>query len=165
MARKQRQRSKAQRRYHIAELAGRVIDKHVPVGQRPLVRLQAAWPRIAPPALRARAWPADLHRDELMIHVCDSQWAHELTYLKHDLLDRIGQVCPEAGARSIRVRIGEIPSDAEPPTAVPVANTPPRPSLGLEPPVETVDAMEGVADDALRRAIATARIALGSARG
>lgn len=165
MARKRRQRRDSQRRYHIAELTRAVVDKYVPRPRRPLVLLQAAWPDVAPTSLRTQAWPADLRRGEAVIHVRNSQWSHELTYLKQDLLARIQSVCPDAGVRSIRVHVGDIPADALPQTRVPPPPIPPRPSLGLEPPETTVAAVESVDDDALRHAIATARIALGSSRG
>lgn len=141
-----------------SELAWREVFKTVPRDRIELARLQNAWPRVVPPHLQSVAWPAWLGRGRLVVHVQDNQWLHELTYLRQDLLGALRRACPSAKLVELRLRVGPV-EQVPPPEPVP---DPQIPGLPIEPERSTIDAMESIEDEALRNAVAAARLALGS---
>ncbi len=139
------------------ELAEHAIGTIVPKERLRLTRVQIAWPQIARGNLRRTAWPGALRDNTLFLRVRNNQWLHELNYMTAELLGRVQAMCPEAGVREVRLRVGDIPDP--PPPSVP----PPPPDiidLSPEPDPATVDALQGVEDGDLRRAMANARMAL-----
>lgn len=145
------------KRVIVGELAEVALRKIVPDERVRLVRLQLAWDDAMPARLRGIAAPASVDGEQLVVHVKDNQWLHELTYLRSDMLARVQSQCPEARVATMRLRVGVVP---EPPPPVRLEPVPEAPTLAMQPARETIDAIEAVGDDGLRHAIATARMAL-----
>lgn len=141
----------------MGELAERAVAKLVPPDRLRLVRAQLAWSNIARGRLQHVTWPIALRDHVLTIAVVDNQWLHELSYLRADILERLGELCPRAEVGELRFRVGpieSIPEEAAPPD-------PPRPEgLPDEPSSETLEALGDIEDPGLRQAIANARLAL-----
>ncbi len=157
MARRKRRKNHGRAR-PASELAWREVLGTVPRDRVHLARLQNVWPDVVPRHLQQVAWPARLAKGNLVIHVDDNQWLHELTYLRRDLLGRLRQAAPAAELTELRLRVGEV-EVVPPPEPVP---EPHIPGLPIEPERETIDAMEAIGDTTLRDAVAAARLALGS---
>ena len=66
-----------------------VVRKCVPQGLIRVEQLAARWDLIATRRLAAHIWPVGFEKDDLVLHASDSNWLHELNYLKDDLLRRI----------------------------------------------------------------------------
>ena len=130
-----------------------------------LMQVRELWPRIAGPggaALEAHSWPASVSGDLLTLNVHDSQWLHELTYLRQDLLRRLQALAPAAELGALRLRLGEVLPVAERPQPEPIRWTPlPPPRLSPEPDEETRRALDAVHDPELKQILAGARIMLG----
>lgn len=153
-----RRRRKTEAPAAAGPLALRAVEKLVPTERLRLIRVQMAWDEIAPGHLREVAWPAALRDAQLVLHVVDNQWLHELTYVREDLLGRIRRACPAEGIGELRLRVGAVrPAMREPPFAPSPA---PVVALSDEPARETIDALQSVEDQALRQAMANARMAL-----
>lgn len=140
-----------------AELASHALSKIVPSERLALTRLQIAWAAEVPQRVQRVAWPAAWTRGgELVIHVRDNQWLHELTYLRSDLLGTLRRACPEVKVPDLRLRVGVV-EVTPPPEAEPDRRAP---ALPAEPDRATVDALQSVDDPELRQAMANARLAL-----
>ncbi len=139
------------------ELAAHAIRLIVPPDRLRLTRLQIAWPQLAGERLSRVAWPGYLRGTALTVWVRDTQWQHELVYMHPELLKRLAEVVPDVPVESMRFRVGDIPELLpEPPPPPPVVLN----DLPDEPATATVDALHGVEDEGLRKAMATARLAL-----
>lgn len=139
------------------EFAEHAVRLIVPPERLRLTRLQIAWTDMVGPRVRSIAWPGGLKGTQLVVYVRDTQWQHELVYMKDELLGRIATQCPECPVSSMRLRVGDIP---------PIPVRPPAPpppdivDLPDEPAPETMSALSGVGDISLRKLIANARMAL-----
>lgn len=142
------------------ELAWDLLSHRVPDRALRIAKLRECWPTIATQGVARMAWPADIVHGELILHVQDNQWLHELTYLRQDLLARIRAGCPAAKIESLRIRLGAVPGTptarGEPAPAV----EPGRDVLPAQPSADTLSALEDVGDPDLREVIAGARVAL-----
>ncbi len=139
------------------EFAKHAVQVIVPPERLRLTRLQIVWAETVGPRLSAVAWPGALRGKQLVVFVRDTQWQHELVYMKDQLLQRLSEACKDCPVTSMRFRVGEIP----PP--VPEAPPPPPPDiveLPSEPAPDTVDALGRVDDEGLRKLMANARMAL-----
>jgi hypothetical protein len=140
-----------------------VVRQHVAADTIRLLQMQDLWPQVAGPALAARTWPAALGGDVLVVHVHDSQWLHELTYMRQDLLRRLQALAPGSGLTGLRLRLGEVPPVSQrrapesPPAPPPL--TPPR--FSPEPDAATRAALDAVGDPELKQILAGARVMLG----
>ncbi len=76
-----------------------------------LARLAARWPEIVSPRIAAKTAPASLQKTTLVVHVCDAQWLHELSYLRQDLLDRVAPHVQSVKLRAIALRLGPVDHD------------------------------------------------------
>lgn len=135
-----------------------LVRTHVPEDTIQILRIREIWPKVANRALTEHAWPAALHGDELVIDVQDSQWLHELTYMRQALLQKLALLCPHLPLSRLRLRLASrdrppMPRRLELPPAPP--SIPPPLAGPLEP--ATVAAIEGLQDLELR-ALLTRRL-------
>jgi predicted nucleic acid-binding Zn ribbon protein len=154
-----RRRTNHGERAHASEVVSSLMSRHVPRDQVRLSRVRDAWEQMATATVAARAWPAAVSGDELLIDVHDNQWLHELTYLRQSLLDRIREHCPAAQIGRIRLRIGPVP--ARSPRPAETAEARPESILAPEPSEDTRSALDSVTDPDLRNLLAGTRVALG----
>jgi predicted nucleic acid-binding Zn ribbon protein len=139
-----------------------LVRRHVGPETIRLMQVRDAWPRVAGPNLEAHAWPAAISGDALIVHVHDSQWLHELTYMRQDLLRRLQALAPAAELGALRLRLGEVVPVAERRLPEPIRPTPlPPPRLSPEPDEATRRALDAVHDPELKQIIAGARVMLG----
>jgi predicted nucleic acid-binding Zn ribbon protein len=141
-----------------------LVRRHVGDDTIRLMQVREVWPRVAGAGLEAHSWPAAIAGDVLIVHVHDSQWLHELTYMRQDLLRKLGELCAAARLRNLRLRLGEVPPVAtrrlpESPRPAPL----PPPRLSAEPDEATRRALDAVSDPELKQIIAGARVMLGRA--
>jgi predicted nucleic acid-binding Zn ribbon protein len=145
-----------------------LVRRHVGDDTIRLMQVRELWPRIAgagATALEAHSWPVGVSGELLTVHVHDSQWLHELTYLRQDLLRRLGELAPDTRLRSLRLRLGEVPPLAtRRPPETPLPPPLPPPSFPPEPDAATREALDAVVDPELKQLIAGARIMLGRCR-
>jgi len=140
-----------------------VVRQHVAVDTIRLMHVQDAWANIAGRQLAARTWPTAISGDLLVIHVHDSQWLHELTYMRQDLLQRLDVLLPGAAPKLLKLRLGEVLPVAQRP--VPESPPPPPklapPQFSPEPDAGTRAALDAVSDPELKQILAGARVMLG----
>jgi hypothetical protein len=139
----------------------------VPDEVQRLARLRNLWIELFPAGFADHVWPMLVQGGRLVVHVHDSQWLHEMTYWRQDVLTRLRAVPePELGVEVIEAYVGPIPPVHErrpppPPEPVPVERTP---VLDPEVPDETLAALNAIRDPQLREALAQARLMLGRTR-
>jgi predicted nucleic acid-binding Zn ribbon protein len=147
----------------IAAALWAVVRQHVHGDTIRLLHVQDVWARVAGPQLAARTWPTAVHGDTLIVHVHDSQWLHELTYMRQDLLQRLDVLLPGAAPKLLKLRLGEVLPVAQRP--VPESPPPPPklapPRFSPEPDAGTRAALDAVADPELKQILAGARVMLG----
>ena len=124
------------------------------------------WIELLPTRFADHVWPMLVQGDRLLLHVHDSQWLHEMTYWRQELLDRLARAWPESGVEIIEAYVGPLPPMSERRPGAP----PPPPEIDREPvldpdvPDETVAALNEIRDERLREALAKARMMLGRPR-
>jgi hypothetical protein len=138
----------------------------VPEEVQRLSRLRNLWIQLFPASFADHVWPMLVQGGRLLVHVHDSQWLHEMTYWRQEVLSRLRSTWPEVGLEIIEAYVGPLPplSDRRPspPRIVP----PPRRVSPLDShvPAETVDALNAIQDPELREALAQARLMMGRPR-
>ncbi len=139
-----------------------LVRRHVDANKIRLMQVRAVWPKIAGSALEAHTWPMGVAGEQLIVHVHDSQWLHELTYLRQDLVRRLATLAPTTALHSLRLRLGPVPPLADRCSEEPELPPPlPPPRLSPEPDEATHQALNAVRDPELKQLIAGARIMLG----
>lgn len=151
-------------RVDVAAIVGAVLDRHVPPELQRLTRIREIWAELLPRSFTDPVWPMLVQGERLIVHVQDSQWLHEMTYWRQDVLTRLRAEWPESGIERLDAFVGELPPLAQRRPAVPVlAPTPLRaPVLSSEVPDETVEALNQIRDPRLRDALAQTRWILGT---
>ena len=71
-------------------------------------RVMAAWPDVVGDKLAEKTEPVSLRDDVLTVRVEDPAWAHELTYMKDDLLDRLKRKMKGRPPKDIRFVTGSV---------------------------------------------------------
>jgi hypothetical protein len=166
--RRRRRRPKQKRlgRIVLTEVVDAVLRRHVPEEVQRLSRLRNLWIELLPAGFADHVWPMLVQGGRLVVHVHDSQWLHEMTYWRQEVLTRLRAAWPEVGIEIIEAYVGPLPALTErrpppPPELPPVDRTP---VLEPEVPDETVDALNAIRDPQLREALAQARMMLGKRR-
>ncbi|NVB41403.1 DUF721 domain-containing protein [Pseudenhygromyxa sp. WMMC2535] len=149
----------------LGALVREVVDRHVPPERQRLSRLRNLWIELLPPRFADHVWPMQVRGERLIVHVHDSQWLHEMTYWRQELLDRLGQAAPDLGLESIEAFVGPLPpmSERRPEAPEPI-EVDHEPVLPEETPSETLEALDQIRDDRLREALKQARVMLGKPR-
>jgi predicted nucleic acid-binding Zn ribbon protein len=143
-----------------------VIERHVPTELQRLTRARNLWLELLPPGFADHVWPMLVQGGRLIVHVHDSQWLHEMTYWRQDVLAKLRAAWPDGGIEIVEGFVGELPPLRErrlpvPPEPEVVDRTP---VLDAEVPTETVDALNAIRDPELRDVLAQARVTLGKPR-
>lgn len=151
-------------RVDVPTIVGLVLDRHVPPELQRLTRIRELWLELMPRSVGDHVWPMLVQGERLIVHVQDSQWLHEMTYWRQDLLARLLEAWPEAGIERLDAYVGELPPLAQrrPPIAVRGPTPIHPPVLSPEVPAETMEALHQIRDPRLRDALAQARWMLGT---
>lgn len=151
-------------RVDVPSIVAAVLDRHVPPELQRLTRIREIWAEELPRSFSDPVWPMLVQGERLIVHVQDSQWLHEMTYWRQDVLTRLREAWPESGIERLDAFVGELPPLAIRRPAIPVVAPSPlrAPPLPTEVPGETVDALNQIRDPRLRDALAQARWMLGS---
>ncbi len=151
-------------RVDVPSIVASVLDRHVPPELQRLTRIREIWAELLPRNFTDAVWPMLVQAERLIVHVHDSQWLHEMTYWRQDVLSRLREEWPESGIERLDAFVGELPPLAQRRPAAPVlAPIPVRvPVLASEVPSETVEALNEIRDPRLRDALAQARWILGT---
>lgn len=163
---KRHTRARGVGRVDVREVLSKVVDRHVAPELQRLTRIRNLWIEILPESFADHVWPTLVQGDRLLVHVHDSQWLHEMTYWRQEVLDRLAVAWPESEILRVEASVGPIPPRSERRPAAP----PPPPVVDrspvLEPdvPTATVDALNEVRDARLREVLARARWMLGKPR-
>jgi hypothetical protein len=163
-----RPRRKTKRRgpVDLEALVREVIARHVPIELQRLTRVRNLWLELLPLRFADHVWPMLVQGSRVIVHVHDSQWLHEMTYWRQDVLAKLRAVWPEGGIETIEGYVGELPPLKERRLPAPVQDVPIErtPVLDTEVPAETVAALNAISDPQLRDLLAQARVTLGQAR-
>lgn len=166
--RRRRRRIKQARRGRIelAAVVEEVLQRHVPDEVQRLSRARNLWIQLFPTSFADHVWPMLVQGGRLVVHVHDSQWLHEMTYWRQEVLSRLRAAWPEGKLEIIEAFVGPLPplSERRPPPPVEIQAPRREPVLDAEVPPETLDALNAVQDPQLREALARARLMLGQAR-
>jgi hypothetical protein len=147
-------------------LVDEVLRHHVPEEVQRLSRLRNLWIQLLPASFADHVWPMLVQGGRLLVHVHDSQWLHEMTYWRQEVLSRLRAAWPEMGIEIIEAYVGPLPPllERRPP---PPVELPPKPRVSVldsEVPRETLEALNAIRDPKLREALARARLMLGQPR-
>ena len=160
MARRRRRRNIRGRPRPISDGIWNWIRSYVPSDKIRLYQLRDVWPQVAGEALASHAWPEAVSGHEAIIAVHDSQWLHELTYMRQALIGKLTELAPNTDLKSVRLRLARRerppPAPFEPKVIFPDR----APPLPAQPSDGTAAAIHAVTDPDLREAIAAARIVL-----
>jgi hypothetical protein len=150
-------------RVDLPSIVAAVLDRHVPPELQRLTRMREIWAEL-PRSFTDAVWPMLVQGERLIVHVQDSQWLHEMTYWRQDVLARLREAWPEAGIERLDAFVGELPPLALRRPSVPAALPGPvrAPVLSPEVPAETIEALNQIRDPRLRDALAQARWMLGT---
>ena len=164
--RPRRRKPKRRGRIDLRAVIGEVVDRHVPTEVQRLSRLRNLWLEHLPTNLADQVWPMLVQGDRLILHVHDSQWLHEMTYWRQDVLTKLTAAWPECGIERIEAYVGPIPPlhERRPPAPPELPLVDRSPVLEPEVPKETLDALNAVEDPGLRELLAQARMMLGKSR-
>lgn len=154
-------------RVPVEEVLDELLQRHIPGELRRLTRIRELWPTILPASFADYVWPMLVQGPRLLVHVHDSQWLHEMTYWRQEVLDRLEQAWPEAEITTVEAFVGPLPPLSERrPEPEPVPEPKVREAvLDPEVPDETMDALKQVEDASLRDVLARARMMLGRPAG
>lgn len=169
--RRRRPKQKRRGRVELAAVVDEVLQRHVPAEVQQLSRLRNLWIELFPASFADHVWPMLVQGGRLVVHVHDSQWLHEMTYWRQEVLSRLRAASPEPepgelGIEILEAYVGPLPPLAErrppPPRELPTIHHPPP--LDPEVPAETLEALKAIRDPQLREALAQARWMLGRPR-
>ncbi len=151
-------------RVDTSAIVAAVLDRHVPPELQRLTRIREIWADLLPRSFTDHVWPMLVQSERLIVHVHDSQWLHEMTYWRQDVLTRLCEDWPESGIERLDAFVGELPALELRRPPIPVAGPTPlrTPVLSPDVPVETVEALNHIRDPRLRDALAQARWILGT---
>ncbi len=85
-------------------LEGKLLEYH----------LRRHWQEIAGAQIASHTWPDQIRFRKLYLLAESSVWAHQLSFLKPDLIDRINQATGHPTISDIVLRVGEIPHATDP---------------------------------------------------
>ncbi len=102
----------------VSGLLDNLLQRHSLKKQLWIYEIQRLWPSLVGDVAAARCWPASLRKGVLTIHVADSTWVQEFTYLKAQLLTKVQAAVSREAVTSLRfyVRAGASvpPPDPDP---------------------------------------------------
>ncbi len=137
-----------------------LLGRHRLLGPMRLYQIQHLWPSLVGHTTAARTWPTSLHDGRLVVHAADSTWVQELTFMKADLLQKIGAVLPPGSVSDLRLYVREGASAPQPGPPGGSADSSADHPPSLPSPAEVARALdeleqrlEGVRDPELRRSI------------
>lgn len=79
-----------------------------------IFEIQRRWPSLVGATTAARTWPTSLRQGVLVIHVADSTWVQELTYLKAELLAKVQSAVSPDAVTEVRFYVREGASSLQP---------------------------------------------------
>lgn len=85
------------------------------------------WPAAVGAAIARHAEPQSLKQGRLLVHATDSVWLHQLSMMRHRIVDALNGRLGAGSVRELVLRVGEVSSQ---PSAPP---PPARPNLPLDP--------------------------------
>ena len=83
-------------------------------------RAMAAWPEVVGPQLADKTEAIGIREDVLIVKVQDPAWAHELSYLKEDLIERLKRRMRGTPPKDIRFVTGSLTPKTGPKKFIPV---------------------------------------------
>ena len=129
-----------------------------------LARLRNLWLELFPPTFADHVWPMIVQKHRLIVYVHDSQWLHEMTYWRQQVLDKLAHAWPDSGIEVLEAYVGRLPplSERRPPAPPSPPEVERLPVLDPQVPDDTVAALNSVQDPKLREMMARARMMLGT---
>lgn len=163
---KPRRRSKRRGPVDLDTIVREVIEHHVPSELQRLTRVRNLWLELLPLGFADHVWPMLVQGSRVIVHVHDSQWLHEMTYWRQDVLAKLRAAWPDGGIEILEGYVGELPPLRERRLPAPPQHgaAERKPVLDAEVPAETVEALNAIRDPELRDALAQARVTLGKPR-
>jgi predicted nucleic acid-binding Zn ribbon protein len=73
------------------------------------MKLMARWEKIAGSAVARHARPSRLRGRTLIVRVDQPTWMQELTFLKHEIMERIREEFKEGAPSDMKLELGELP--------------------------------------------------------
>lgn len=136
---------------------GNLIQKALPAEERAELRAMRAfgwWERQLPERIKKNARPVHLSYGVLTVHAATAVWANELSYLTNEFLERMKKELKSVPIRSIRVKVGPVPS--APAHVIKKRVNPVRVVLPSEMPEDLARALAALPSDALRDVVTEA---------
>jgi hypothetical protein len=71
--------------------------------------LWRVWPGVVGPLIARHAQPKEIRHGRLVVHVTDPIWLHQLSMMRHRLVDALNERLERIVVREMALRIGEVP--------------------------------------------------------
>jgi predicted nucleic acid-binding Zn ribbon protein len=71
--------------------------------------LWRVWPGVVGPHIARHAQPKEIRHGRLVVHVTDPVWLHQLSMMRHRLVDALNERLGRHVVREMALRIGEVP--------------------------------------------------------
>lgn len=124
------------------------MDRHVPAHVQRLYRVQEQWAKVVGETVARHARPMAVEGNVLIVWVRNSQWMHEISYLREEIASRLAlETKGELERVDLRLRYRD---QAEPPPVIP---EPPPPPPKKERPPSLAPLAADVRDPELRALI------------
>jgi predicted nucleic acid-binding Zn ribbon protein len=85
------------------------------------LRIQQQWPALVGEPIGSHTWPTQIRFHKLYLHVENSVWLQQLTFLKPAILAKLNAEAGSELLTDIVLRVGEIPSRETKPSRMPPA--------------------------------------------
>lgn len=105
---RRRQRAANRAPEHIGDLLQSVLRRCRQSSDLEMLRLWEIWEDAVGKAIAANAKPAAFKGPLLIVHVASATWAHELQFLKQDLISKINDRLDSARVTEIRFKVGPV---------------------------------------------------------
>lgn len=93
---------------HIGNVIRNVLGSYRQESDEDLVRIWSLWDNAVGEVIAGNARPEAFKGKLLLVNVTSSTWAHQLQFLKKDIIAKVNQALGKALVEDIRFKIGPI---------------------------------------------------------
>ena len=93
---------------HIGSVIRNVLGSYRQESDQDLAQIWSLWDNAVGEVIAGNARPEAFKGKLLLVNVTSSTWAHQLQFLKKDIIDKVNQALGQALVEDIRFKIGPV---------------------------------------------------------